>query len=96
MGATSREPFLSGPHPSYYFYSRNPDSDSQIADQIKVLSKDFTSAKISWVLAGITRTVNREWFETGPKLPQQTKMKTKLRKGGAADLDVYSVGFVFQ
>lgn len=49
------------------------------------------------MLASTTRTVNADWFNNvGPGVSQQTAMKTTLRKGGAADLNVYSVGYVFK
>ena len=69
--------------------------DSQIADQIDVMNKDYASVGLSWVLANTTRTVNADWFDNaGPDSPQQTDMKTTLRQGGVNDLNVYSVGFV--
>ncbi|TDL29159.1 zincin, partial [Rickenella mellea] len=68
--------------------------DSQIAAQINVLNNDYASAGLSWTLAGTTRTVNSDWFNNaGPDSSQQTSMKNSLRKGGAADLNVYTVGF---
>lgn len=50
---------------------------------------------ITWVLAGTTRTVNANWFNlAGPSSSYQTAMKTALRQGGKADLNVYTVGYV--
>ena len=69
--------------------------DSQIADQIDVMNKDYASVGLSWVLANTTRTVNADWFDSvGPDSSQQTHMKATLRQGGVNDLNVYSVGFV--
>ncbi len=69
-------------------------SDSQIADQISVLKDDYASAGLSFVLAGTDRTVNSQWFnQVGPDSSLQTTMKRQLRKGGKADLNVYTVGF---
>ncbi|KAG9106128.1 hypothetical protein FRC07_008957 [Ceratobasidium sp. 392] len=49
---------------------------------------------ISFVLAGTTRTTNADWFNNaGPDSSQQTAMKSSLRQGGAAALNVYTVGF---
>ncbi|KAF9468891.1 hypothetical protein BDZ94DRAFT_1304040 [Collybia nuda] len=69
-------------------------SDSQIATQISVLNKNFASTGLSYTLAGTTRTVNSNWFvNVGPSKALQTTMKNTLRQGGAADLNVYTVGF---
>jgi len=68
--------------------------DSQIADQISVMNKAYAGSGINWVLAKTTRTVNADWFNhVGPDESQQTAMKTALRQGGPADLNVYTVGF---
>ena len=65
-----------------------------IADQIDVLNDDYASAGLSFVLAGTDRTVNSQWFnQVGPDSSLQTTMKRQLRKGGKADLNVYTVGF---
>jgi hypothetical protein len=68
--------------------------DSQIADQINVMNEAYSNAGITWKLAGTDRTVNADWFNAaGPDTTQQTDMKQALRKGEAADLNVYSVAF---
>lgn len=70
-------------------------SDSQITSQIQVINKAYAGAGISWTLAGTTRTVNSDWFNSaGPGASQQTAMKNALRVGGANVLNVYTVGFV--
>jgi hypothetical protein len=77
-----------------------PDVDnrySQIASQIRVINAAYSNSStgISWVLAGITRTINDDWFQNaGPGTSQQTVMKARLRRGSAKDLNVYTVGFV--
>ncbi|KAG5644582.1 hypothetical protein DXG03_008156 [Asterophora parasitica] len=69
-------------------------SATQIQNQIDVLNKDFASTGLSYVLANTTRTINSDWFvNVGPSKTVQTTMKNTLRQGGAADLNVYSVGF---
>lgn len=69
--------------------------DSQIADQVSVLNKDFASTGLSYALVNTTRIVNSDWFvNVGPDSPLQTTMKNALRQGGAADLNVYTVGCV--
>ncbi|KAJ3305427.1 hypothetical protein HDV03_001521 [Kappamyces sp. JEL0829] len=69
-------------------------TDSQIAQQISVLNKTYSGSGLTFVLAGTDRTTNSDWFNSaGPDSSQQTAMKKKLRKGGKADLNLYSVGF---
>ncbi|KAG5340461.1 hypothetical protein C0989_001477 [Termitomyces sp. Mn162] len=69
-------------------------SDSDIAAQINVLNKAYSLSGITFVLKQTTRTVNQTWFNlVGPGNAQQMEMKTALRQGGAADLNVYTVGF---
>jgi len=61
-----------------------------------VLNKAFANSNtgLSFSLAGITRTINADWFNNvAPGNSQQTAMKTLLRVGGAADLNVYTVGY---
>jgi len=68
--------------------------DSQLASQISVLNTAYAGSGITWRLAGTTRTTNANWFNTvGPDGSAQTTMKNQLRQGGAADLNVYTVGF---
>jgi len=68
--------------------------DSQLTSQISVMNKAYAGSGITWTLAGTTRTVNADWFNNaGPDTSQQTSMKNSLRQGGAADLNVYTVGF---
>ena len=68
--------------------------DSQIQDQIDVLNSDFSKSGVSWVLVNTTRTVNANWFNNvDPGGDEQTAMKARLRTGGAADLNVYTVGY---
>jgi hypothetical protein len=60
------------------------------------MNQAYAPAGITWVLAGTTRTVNADWFgRAAPNTTQQNAMKAGLRQGGAGDLNVYSVGFVF-
>ncbi|KAG9044599.1 hypothetical protein FS837_007886 [Tulasnella sp. UAMH 9824] len=68
--------------------------DDQIVNQINVLNKAYASCGISFTLAGTDRTTNADWFNSaGPDSTFQTAMKKTLRKGGAGDLNFYSVGF---
>ncbi|KAI0650158.1 Metalloprotease [Trametes meyenii] len=90
------------PTVSVYFHVISKDStlaggnvpDSMIADQIDVLNEDYADAGLTFKLAGTTRTVNANWFnKVGPDSSLQTTMKNQLRTGGAAALNVYTVGF---
>ncbi|KAF8608976.1 metalloprotease [Ceratobasidium sp. AG-I] len=68
--------------------------DSQIADSIAQLNKDYATCGISFTLNATDRTLNANWFNNvGPSNSYQTAMKTTLYKGSAATLDVYTVGF---
>ncbi|KAG8776649.1 hypothetical protein FRC12_000797 [Ceratobasidium sp. 428] len=68
--------------------------DSQIHASIKTTSADYAKAGLTLELASIDRTTNRTWFRyVAPGLPSNTDMKNRLHKGGAADLNVYTVGF---
>jgi len=88
---------------SVYFHVISKDStvaggnvpQSQLVSQIKVMNKAYAGSGINFVLKATTRTVNANWFKTaGPENSAQTAMKKALRKGGAAALNVYTVGFV--
>lgn len=62
---------------------------------MSVLNQDFRSSDLQFVLADVDRTINPDWFDNAePKTQQQTDMKNALRQGGAADLNLYSVGWV--
>jgi len=69
--------------------------DSQIASQMRVLNKDFTKSGIKWNLIRTTRTQNADWFDNAAPnhYAVQLAMKTALRRGGARDLNLYTVGF---
>ncbi|KAI0322948.1 hypothetical protein OF83DRAFT_1089869 [Amylostereum chailletii] len=67
---------------------------SQITAQINTLNSDYSSSGLKFNLAGTDRTVNSAWFNNvSPDSSEQTAMKSKLRKGGASALNLYSVGF---
>ncbi|CAE7089398.1 unnamed protein product [Rhizoctonia solani] len=70
-------------------------TDSKIAESIKVLNKDYAKTGIRFTLAGTQRITNATWFNRiYLRSPEQLTMKIKLRKGDAATLNIYSVGFV--
>ncbi|CUA69350.1 Extracellular metalloprotease GLRG_06511 [Rhizoctonia solani] len=66
--------------------------DSQIIASLKVLDEDYASSGLSYRIAGVDRTVNTDWFQNAGPNRQQTEMKHAMRKGGPADLNIYSVG----
>ncbi|CUA70001.1 Extracellular metalloprotease 1 [Rhizoctonia solani] len=68
--------------------------DSRIDASLKVLNDDYSRSGVSFTLTGVDRTVNPHWFNTAPRSSQQSAMKQTLRKGGASDLNVYSVGSI--
>ncbi|KAH8116731.1 metalloprotease [Phellopilus nigrolimitatus] len=69
--------------------------DSQISDSIDVLNQDYVNSGLTFELVSTDRNVNADWFDhAGPDTDQQTAMKEQLRQGSAADLNVYSTGFV--
>ncbi|KAJ3211179.1 hypothetical protein HDU67_004738 [Dinochytrium kinnereticum] len=68
-------------------------SEADVLAQIDVLNVDF-AGNYMFSLVEVTRTVNTLWYSTaGPDNAEQTDMKTSLRKGGPADLNIYTVGF---
>ncbi|KAJ7142829.1 hypothetical protein C8R44DRAFT_924514 [Mycena epipterygia] len=86
-----------------YFHVVSKDStvaggnfpDSQITAQVNIMNAAYSGPGITWVLGGTTRTVNAAWFNgAGPDSSLQTAMKSALRTGGVADLNVYTVDFV--
>ncbi|CAE6437807.1 unnamed protein product [Rhizoctonia solani] len=68
--------------------------DSQITSSISALNSHYSGSGLSFTLVGTDRTTNANWFNSaGPSSSYQTAMKTALRKGNAAALNVYTVGF---
>ena len=68
-------------------------SDAQIQKQMQVLNQDFAQTGISYRLGGVDRSINPNWFNiVGTGSASQTQMKQALRRGGAADLNIYTVG----
>jgi hypothetical protein len=86
----------------FHVLSRGPSPaegnirQSQIDSQIRVLNKAFSGGyggvrtPFEFVLAGVTRTQNAEWFSMGYQSQAERRAKTALRQGGADALNVYS------
>lgn len=64
--------------------------DSQINSQMQVLNNAFSQSGFSFVLAAVDRTTNAAWYTAGPGSTAERQMKTALRRGSAADLNLYS------
>ncbi|TEB34144.1 zincin [Coprinellus micaceus] len=74
------------------------NGNAPVREQIDVLNGAFVTPAgrpyLSFNLAAVDRTVNADWFNNGgPGTPQQDAMKTALRRGGRADLNIYTVNF---
>jgi len=70
---------------------------SQITDQIAVLNEAYAGTGVTFDLVNTTYVTNPTWFARASPysdgLSTQTAMKTALRQGDAATLNLYSVGF---
>ncbi len=68
--------------------------DSMVQANIDAMNQHYASSGISFALSKTTRTTNADWFSNvGPSAKAQTDMKTSLREGDAATLNIYTVGF---
>lgn len=69
----------------------------RIDAQIAVLNNAFSgrtggaATAFTFYRAGVDRTTNATWFNMRPGSEAERTMKTRLRKGGAAALNIYSV-----
>jgi hypothetical protein len=63
---------------------------SQITSQLSVLNAAYASTGWSFNLVSTDRTTNATWFNTCDKSTVEKSIKTALRKGGAADLNLYT------
>jgi hypothetical protein len=70
-------------------------SDRAIRDQMRVLNAGYGGFEggfatgFNFTLAGVTRTVNADWYYAGPTTSAERAMKHALHQGGAGDLNVY-------
>lgn len=70
-------------------------TDNQLSQQIAVLNQNFAASGLTFTLAGTKRIISADWFNNaGPGNPQEKAMKSALRTGGAATLNIYTVGFL--
>ena len=85
-----------------YFHVVSPDgvvgnvTQAQIDDQIHVMTLGFTgkyggaNSGFSFTLAGVTRSVNADWFNAGPGSSAEREMKQTLSTGAPEALNYYS------
>ncbi|CAE6489374.1 unnamed protein product [Rhizoctonia solani] len=67
---------------------------SQIVKNIEATNKHYAKSGIRLKLASVKYTINADWFNNMfMNTTEETKAKTKLRKGGPADINVYTSGF---
>jgi hypothetical protein len=64
--------------------------DSMLVDQLNFLNDSFAAGGWSFVLAGIDRVVNAGWYTMSPGSTAERDAKNALRRGTAADLNIYS------
>ncbi len=63
--------------------------ESQINDQIAVLNAAYKPAGWKFNLNSTDVTVNDDWWVVAPSTKAEKDMKSKLRIGGASDLNLY-------
>ena len=85
-----------------YFHVVSPDgvignvTQAQIDEQIYAMNLGFrgrlggADSGVSWVLAGVTRSVNADWFNAGPGSPAEREMKKALTRNAPQALNYYS------
>ncbi len=64
--------------------------DSQISAQIAVLNAAYAGTGLSFALAGVDRTNNASWFAMTDGTSAESAAKNALRRGGKADLNIYT------
>jgi len=64
-------------------------SDAKLKEQLEVLNKDFEKSLFQFELKSIDRTANDDWYTMEKTETEESDAKNKLRKGTAADLNIY-------
>lgn len=64
--------------------------DSQITDQIQVLNDAYKATGWTFKLVSTDRTTNSTWYTMTPGSTAERQAKSALRKGTAADLNLYT------
>jgi hypothetical protein len=70
--------------------SQGAVSASTINSQVSVLNKAYSGSGLSFTLASTDSTSNSAWYTVTPGTSAERAMKTTLRKGTMADLNIYS------
>jgi pregnancy-associated plasma protein-A len=85
-----------------YFHVLSPDgivanlTQAQIDAQIAVMNQGFrgrlggADSGFTWVLAGVSRTVNPDWYDAGYGSAAEREMKRALTRGAPHALNIYS------
>ncbi|CAE6413386.1 unnamed protein product [Rhizoctonia solani] len=67
---------------------------SQIVKNIEVTNKHYAKSGIRLKLVSVKYTINADWFNNMySNTTEENEAKAKLRKGGPADVNVYTTGF---
>ncbi|CAE6483076.1 unnamed protein product [Rhizoctonia solani] len=67
---------------------------SQIVKNIEATNKHYAKSGIRLKLVSVDYTINPDWFNNMFfNTTEESEAKTKLRKGGPADVNVYTAGF---
>jgi hypothetical protein len=69
---------------------RGAVSDKQVDAQLEVLDDAYAGTGLSFVLAGTDTTDNASWYNLAQGSSAELAMKTALRKGDAAALNIYT------
>ena len=64
-------------------------SSTMIDSQVNVLNQDFNSLSFQFVVKSIDYTLNDQWYTMGYGSSAESLAKNALRKGTAADLNLY-------
>jgi len=69
-------------------------ADERIREQVVVMNRDYNTTGLRWNLKGVSRILNKDWFDNiAPDSEGEIAMKQLYRKGSKTDLNVYTVGF---
>ena len=69
--------------------------DATLKEQLEVLNKDFKKSLFQFVVKSIDRTANDDWYEMEKNSRDERLAKNALRKGTAADLNIYLANLGF-
>ncbi|MEX2963342.1 zinc metalloprotease [Microbulbifer sp. TYP-18] len=66
----------------------------EINNQMSVLNSAFSGTGFSFNLVSVTNTANNSWYTVAPGTLAESQMKSALRVGGAADLNIYTANIL--